>query len=132
MSDEYGPNRVGHKDTNIQYGFTISCGVREYRGVQFEAPKVILKNIEKHKDNHKFTFVTFSDTTTRCDGTPDPYPKKHSGTEFAKFVKDKNLGKIWETDDLPNRAHGPCNIKVWVYAPDWVALKKFNQGTSHD
>lgn len=111
----------------LQNGYTISCGVREWQGIMHVTPEDFVYSVATHDDGHAFTFVTFSDTTTRiASGAKDPY-RKTGGTFVADYIRKNDLGQVWETDELPNRAHGPYNIKVWVWAPDWKKLSDFKQ-----
>jgi hypothetical protein len=54
------------------------------------------------------------------------YGGRNYGEEFAAYIRANNLGKVIETDNVPNVAFHPdhCN-KLWIWTPDETALYKW-------
>src|SRR6266508_5073772 len=51
-----------------------------------------------------------------------------NGELFAKYIRDNNLGMLWETDEVENPVHpikyGSRGIKVWTWAPDRAEITR--------
>ena len=48
------------------------------------------------------------------------------GANFASFIKEHKLGKVWGSRTIMNRAfHDGRSNKVWIWTPDTKALRSW-------
>lgn len=60
--------------------------------------------------------IVFSDNTLN---------KTWGGKNLANFIKKKELGSIVASPSAKNPNYPNHEIVVWVWTPDWAAIKKF-------
>jgi hypothetical protein len=81
-----------------------------------------------HQDGHTlYSFYIFSAAVDH-DGSPLHGSERAYGHNFAQFIRDNELGKVWETDHVANEAFHPDHSnKLWMWAPDEKALYKWRE-----
>ena len=95
------------------YGTTISCGVRELRGVSWTEPLALIKGLNLRNLAH----VVFSDRLTNGG------PFGNSGAKFAAFITANHLGEVHRTASRVNpNSRNP--IAVWTWTPNKAAVQK--------
>jgi len=104
------------------YGVNISCGVQELRGVSVYEPSVLIRRQIAPSRLNRLAHIVFSDSTrynrpwTNC-----------SGSSFAQFIRDRNLGRVVRSTERRNPNSGNV-IAVWIWTPNKVAVRRFLAG----
>lgn len=103
-----------NEGNGLQQNYTMSCGVREFRGIgRFE---YVRDTLLKDKQKGLFTFLLLSDR------------EGNAGEATITEIKEKNLGKIWLSEGHPNLdPRHPSHERIWcaIWAIDWDALEKW-------
>jgi hypothetical protein len=61
--------------------------------------------------------------------TGSPYYKPY-GSNFAKFIRDNKLGRVWASPSRKNEAfHSDHENQVWIWMPNRLALKSWWEKT---
>lgn len=75
--------------------------------------------------NSLYSFYVFTAAVTHS-GQPHGWQSANRlyGTDFMNFIKEHNLGEVWESPIVKNVAfHSGNSNKIWVWMPDAKALR---------